>query len=63
LLRQRVLPDCGASSPQATAISEAGTNCLGLRARNGRNEIVLDVLLQRPVAAGVDTGRVSVAYG
>lgn len=63
LLRGRLLRDPGAPPPQIAARCVAGCASDGLRARYERDDIVLDVLLQRPGPAGTDTGRVRVASG
>ena len=62
LLRGRLLQRPGASSPQAAAGSIARFCSDGLRARHERDDVVFDVLLQRPGATGADTGRFPAAF-
>jgi len=61
LLLRRLLHRSRASSPQTEAGSRAGIRPNGLRARYERHDVVLDGLLQRPVATGADPRRVCFA--
>ena len=58
LLRGRRLFDSGTSPSQTATGGREGSGSDGLWARDGRYDILLDVVLQRPIAAGADSGRV-----
>jgi len=61
LLRGWLLQHTRAPSPQIAAGSRARHGSYELRARHERDDVMLDVLLQRSGAARADTGRIRVA--